>query len=396
MTINVVLVVVLAGVAVLAFRATRGHANQTQSDLRTATVATGDVTQTVSTSATIDSARSVAVNFANGGTLTSVPVKVGQHVSKGQVIGRVDASSVAQQLVAAKVALASAKANLKNEVQTLGCSTAAACPTWADPQLLSAKSTLASAVLAVQQDRTQLAQAILRALMAGTVVELNGAVGETVAAGTTGSISTSSSSTGTTATDYVQIADLGRLVAVGDFSETDTARMKVGQSAVVTLDSLPDDPIDGRVTAIASTSTVVNNVVDYEVTIRLLQLPSAVRLGETAQRPGHDRERDERPRGPLGRRDDRRQDSAWSRWCRRTVRTTRTTVQVSIEGDDAAEIVSGLSADQRVEISTASTTTERRRPRRPGSRQQVPRWRLARFRVPRWRVPRGRAGRVIR
>ncbi len=356
MTINVVLVVVLAGVAVLAFRATRGHANQTQSDLRTATVATGDVTQTVSTSATIDSARSVAVNFANGGTLTSVPVKVGQHVSKGQVIGRVDASSVAQQLVAAKVALASAKANLKNEVQTLGCSTAAACPTWADPQLLSAKSTLASAVLAVQQDRTQLAQAILRALMAGTVVELNGAVGETVAAGTTGSISTSSSSTGTTATDYVQIADLGRLVAVGDFSETDTARMKVGQSAVVTLDSLPDDPIDGRVTAIASTSTVVNNVVDYEVTIRLLQLPSAVRLGETASAQVTTASATnvlEVPSAAVTTVGGQHLVTVVSS----NGQTTRTAVQVGVEGDDTTEIVSGLSAGQQVEISTASTTT---------------------------------------
>jgi integrase len=132
------------------------------------------------------------------------------------VIGRVDATSVAQQLVAAKFALASAKASLKNEIQTLGCSTTAACPTWADPQLLSAKSTLASAVLTIQQDQTQLAQTVLRAPMAGTVVELNGAVGESVAAGTTGS---TSSSTDTT-TDYAQIADLTHLVAVGDFSET--------------------------------------------------------------------------------------------------------------------------------------------------------------------------------
>jgi multidrug efflux pump subunit AcrA (membrane-fusion protein) len=66
--VNVVLVFVLAGVALLAFRATRSSGNQAQSGgPRTATVTTGDVTQTVSSSGTIDAARSVAVNFATAG-----------------------------------------------------------------------------------------------------------------------------------------------------------------------------------------------------------------------------------------------------------------------------------------------------------------------------------------
>jgi multidrug efflux pump subunit AcrA (membrane-fusion protein) len=58
--------------------------------------------------------------------------------------------------------------------------------------------------------------------------------------------------------------------------------MAVGEPATVTLPALPESNVTGTVTAVASTSTVVSNVVTYDVTIALDGPPSTVKVGMTA------------------------------------------------------------------------------------------------------------------
>jgi membrane fusion protein, macrolide-specific efflux system len=69
---------------------------------------------------------------------------------------------------------------------------------------------------------------------------------------------------------------------VSGFAEADAASIAVGQGATVTLAALPDTEVAGTVVAISPTSTVVSNVVTYDVTIALTGTPSTVRDGMTA------------------------------------------------------------------------------------------------------------------
>lgn len=66
------------------------------------------------------------------------------------------------------------------------------------------------------------------------------------------------------------------------FAEADAASIAVGQGATVTLAALPNTEVAGSVDAISPTSTVVSNVVTYNVTIGLVGTPSTVKDGMTA------------------------------------------------------------------------------------------------------------------
>jgi multidrug efflux pump subunit AcrA (membrane-fusion protein) len=78
---------------------------------RTATASVGTVTASVSASGNLAAATTVGADFAgSGGTVTAIYVKVGQKVTKGQVLARVDATSARRSLGTAEASLASAEA----------------------------------------------------------------------------------------------------------------------------------------------------------------------------------------------------------------------------------------------------------------------------------------------
>lgn len=66
------------------------------------------------------------------------------------------------------------------------------------------------------------------------------------------------------------------------YAEADIAKMAVGDTATATLPAIPASEVTGTVSAIAPTSTVVSNVVTYDVTIALVNPPSTVKVGMTA------------------------------------------------------------------------------------------------------------------
>lgn len=179
----------------------------------------------------------------------------------------------------------------------------------------------------VTADQKALNETTLTAPVSGTVTAVNGTVGETVSGGGTsasdaassssgsassgsassgssssgfgasgsssagssggsssaGSSSSGSSSSGSSSSSaFVTIEDLGSLQVVAGFAEADIAKMAPGETATATLPALPDTDVTGTVTAVSPTSTVVSNVVTYDVTIALQNPPSSVKVGMTA------------------------------------------------------------------------------------------------------------------
>ena len=155
-----------------------------------------------------------------------------------------------------------------------------------DPSLVAqSRASVTSAQLQVDQAREALAGTVLRAPTAGTVISVSGVVGEVVAAGGN-TVSTPQSSDSTTtdssATGVVVISDVKHLELHASFSETDAAKLKVGQKATATLNAISDVTLRGTVVQIDATSTIVSNVVEYGVTIHLTRQPRGIKQGQTA------------------------------------------------------------------------------------------------------------------
>lgn len=106
-----------------------------------------------------------------------------------------------------------------------------------------------------------------------TVLDLPIAVGDRLGAG--GAIAT--------------VGGPNALVADADVSQLDVVRLKPGQTAELTFDALPNDPMDAKVSTIAleaesqSANAGSSAPVEYSVELRPSRLPATVRAGMTGQ-----------------------------------------------------------------------------------------------------------------
>ncbi len=147
--------------------------------------------------------------------------------------------------------------------------------------LEAARASVVTADVALTTARETLAETVLRAPASGTVASVSGQVGQTVSGGGSGGGSTATG-TDTSSSALVTLVDLGGLEVTAGFSETDAAKIRLGQTATVTLDALPDTELAAQVAAIDTLSTVLNNVVTYNVTFVLDNDTSGVKPGMSA------------------------------------------------------------------------------------------------------------------
>lgn len=245
-------------------------------------------------------------------------------------------------------------------------------------QLAQARAAVRSAQVQVDQAQQTLDATTLTAPSAGTVIAVNGVVGQTVSGGGTSSTSSSgssgsgsgsggtsgtggtggtgssSSSASSSSTGFISLADLGALEVTSSIGEADAADVKVGQTATVTLPA-SGDRATGKVTAVALQSTTSNNVVQYPVSVTLDDPPAGVRLGASAT-----------VSITTGQADSAlvvTSSAVTSVGQRHTVTVLRdgqqsvVPVQVGLVGDNGTQIVSGLSAGDTVVLPSSSTTT---------------------------------------
>jgi len=401
--INLVLVAILLVIGVGAYLVLGGGGGGTAlGQTTTTTVSRGAVRSMVSASGTIESAETAGASFTTSGTVTDVLVEVGDHVRQGQILAKVDDASAQADLesasanassaaagvtsaqagvsssqsgvTSAQASLSAAQENLRElrhseettdgqiadaEAQVASARSqlqqAHASVTSANAQVAQAQGSLTSANAQVDQAQEAVSDAVLRAPIAGTVVEVNGTVGQS--SSTTGATSdaTSSSDTSSTSSDtsgFVVISDMKFLQVQANFSETDTVQIRVGQRATVKLNALPDVQIEGRVTAIDETSTTVNQVVNYGVTIQLQDVPPRVRVGQTVVAEvvtGRARDVLLVPSSAV--------QTAGGQTTVTVINNGQqvsTPVEIGLEGDQFTEIVSGLSEGDEVVLATAT------------------------------------------
>ena len=91
---------------------------------------------------------------------------------------------------------------------------------------------------------------------------------------------TASATAGATSSSIVELAQ--GLEVVAKVPESDIGRIRLGQGASVRVDAFPDRSFPSRVKRITPRAIKVNNVTSFDVVLRLLEPPGALRIGMTA------------------------------------------------------------------------------------------------------------------
>jgi len=304
--INGALVVLLAGAGFGIYQAFSPEPSTAQAQTRSSPVRRATVTETISAAGTLASSYTGAANFATAGKVTSIDVKVGDVVSAGQKLATVESTQAAKQLQVAKANLAVAQDNLdsaedaedapatgQNGQNTQNSAQSAA------NTVTSAQAKLDQAQLDVQTAQATLDNTTLYAPGAGTVTAINGSVGQQSSSGSSSSSSQSTSSSGSGqggqgssnsaaassssgSSGFITITNMTGLVVNTSVAEIDVSKVKTGQKATVTLNALPDKPIQATVSSLNLTPTTSGSVVSYGAQLALTSPPDGLRPGQSA------------------------------------------------------------------------------------------------------------------
>jgi macrolide-specific efflux system membrane fusion protein len=361
--VNAVLVLALVAGAFWAYETVSGPdtGNAAAASVRSVPVQQGTVTATVTADGSLESATSASASFTTGGTVTSISVRVGDKVTKGQVLAKVDPAAAGRTLAAAEADLDAARDAL-DRAEDAGSDTS------------SAQNEVTQAELAVDEAEAAVAGTTLKAPMAGTVVAVNGTLGSSSSGSSSSSSSASSSggsapgggssSTGSSSSTssasssssgFIDLADLGKLQVTAAFAEADATKLKEKQAATVTWNALSGTRQSAKVVAVDPQATTANDVVTYGVTLSLDKVPAGAKPGQTVSVAV--------VTGEVT-------DALYVSTAALTSVGTRHTVtvlangaqevravEIGLEGDQATQITSGLTAGEQVVLKAASTTT---------------------------------------
>ena len=193
-----------------------------------------------------------------------------QELFEQNLIARDLYDAAKNEKVAAQSNLTSAEARLEQAKASLNV---------AQVVLRQAGNSHEAALSRVKQSQASLAQArdslsktVIRSPLTGVITQLNVEVGERAVPGTLNN----------PAATIMVIANLSIIQAEIEVNETDIVAVELNQSAVVNVDALPDEPLEGIVTEIGNSAIQRQSsqeAKEFKVAIRLANPPSALRPG---------------------------------------------------------------------------------------------------------------------
>lgn len=277
----------------------------------------------VTAKGTVEPVATQSLSFSLSGTVTAVSVKPGDPVVVGQLLARIDQADAKQAVADAQAALDDAQAALDAALASASAaaspspspscppSSPAASPS-AAPSSSSSRSSSSSSVAAVaaaaarcstggsggsgstggsggtsqrgggtdailgaQQDVNNAEAALARAQrqLAGTVIT----------SPVSGKVLDVSIKVGDTArSNVITLGVVSTMVVKASFSEADVVSLAVGESATVALPGRSGQTFTAKITQIAETGTVSNNLVTYAVILTFDQVPDGILVGQSA------------------------------------------------------------------------------------------------------------------
>lgn len=283
-------VLVLAILSVGGYLLLKGKGNDLK--YRMEKVARGEIVSTVTASGAVNAVTTVLVGTQVSGTIKDIYVDFNSRVKKGQLIAQIDSATFEAQVEQARANLLSAQANLekaeaalldakrgmdrsrelfsKNMVAKSELDTSETNHETAKAQVSVTKAQIAQAEAALKIAETNLKYTRIVSPVDGTVVSRNVDVGQTVAASFQ------------TPTLFNIAQDLTKMQINSSVDEADIGKVKVGQPVEFTVDAYPDTTFKGRVSEVRNAPVTVQNVVTYDVVVKVNNPELKLKPGMTA------------------------------------------------------------------------------------------------------------------
>ncbi len=246
---------------------------------RVAAADTGNITQTVTATGTINPVALINIGSQVSGTVNELKADFNDHVKKGQVLLTLDPTIFNAQIRQADAQLASARASLRLAQATHTRNQTLVTQSFISPLALDqSKREVDVAQANIQLAQAQLARAqadlnnsVIRSPIDGVIIKRTVDLGQTVAASFT------------TPTLFQIAQDLTKMQIDTSVSEADVGALKDGQAARFVVDAYPDKEFDARMRQFRLAANVVQNVVTYNVVLDVDNKDELLKPGMTAQ-----------------------------------------------------------------------------------------------------------------
>lgn len=222
-----------------------GKAPESEALVSVATVKDTVFNHYVEIQGNVDTKENILIQPEFSGTLTSLNVKAGQRVSKGQILGRVDDAGMSQQLASMENQYALAKTTFERQKNLWDKKIGS------EIQFLQAQTQMISAQKAVAQMRAQVAKTIIRAPFTGTIDEVFVERGQVVSPNPQG---------------LMRIVNVSNMYVSTTVPETYIGKIKVGTSVDVVITSL-GKTYKGKVRQVGSFINPSNRSFGIEVSV---------------------------------------------------------------------------------------------------------------------------------
>ena len=239
------------------------------------------ITQVVTATGKIQPEVMVKISPEVSGEIVALPVKEGDRVKKGDLLMKIKPDLYTAQRDQASAGLLSARAELvRTEPEFKRISSlfekglvSESEHDQARAYFESAKAQYARAKATLEQAEESLRKTTVFAPMDGTVSQLNSELGERV-------LGTQQFQ----GTEVMTIADLSRMEARVDVSETDVINVSIGDTARVSIDAFPDRKVNALVYEIANTAAsrglgTQEEVTNFQVKMRVVDKDISLRPG---------------------------------------------------------------------------------------------------------------------
>ena len=282
----IILIIIAAGVFVL-FRD-----KEPEIKFRTVNVSKGDIREIVTASGTVNAVTTVLVGTQVSGTIKHIYVDFNSQVKKDQLIARIDPAIFEAQVEQARANLLSARANLekadaalvdakrtfdrtkelyqRNLIARSELDTAETNHETSKAQVEVAKAQIVQTEAALKLAETNLKYTRIVSPVDGIVVSRNVDVGQTVAASFQ------------TPTLFTIAQDLTKMQINTNVDEADIGKIKMGQPVEFNVDAYPEIIFNGKVWQIRIAPITVQNVVTYDVVIKMDNPELKLKPGMTA------------------------------------------------------------------------------------------------------------------
>jgi HlyD family secretion protein len=264
----------------------------TAEKFRTTPITRGSLRAAVTATGTVNAVTTVLVGTQVSGTVKKLHVDYNSHVKKGQVIAEIDPATLQAQVDQAKANVLAARANVmkmkavltdstrirdrnrqlfsRNLIARSDLETSEANNDSNDAQLSASEAQVKQTEAALRFAETNLGYTKIISPVDGIVVSRNVDVGQTVAASFQ------------TPTLFTIAQDLTKMQIDTNVDEADIGKVRTGQGVDFSVDAYPDYTFNGRVAQIRISPVTVQNVVTYDVVIKVDNNELKLKPGMTA------------------------------------------------------------------------------------------------------------------